>query len=113
MRNVLITGARAPIARDLARSFGAAGRSSHLADSVHPWTVSFGHDTRDRFRCFASPRFSFDAFATDLCRLVEDLDPESCADLDPIDEGVPVSGFPERGGPDDSDGLRLDVIGLK
>jgi NADP-dependent 3-hydroxy acid dehydrogenase YdfG len=33
-RTILITGARAPIALDLARSFAAAGWAPHLVDSI-------------------------------------------------------------------------------
>ena len=36
---VLITGARAPVAVDLARSFAAAGHEAHLADCVMPWAA--------------------------------------------------------------------------
>lgn len=100
MRNVLITGARAPIARDLARNFAAAGRSSHLADSVHPWIVSFERGAQGRLHRFASPRFAFDDFAVDLCGLVERLDPEliipTCEEVFYVGRVAERFGFADR-----------------
>jgi hypothetical protein len=75
MSAVLITGARAPIALDLARSFAAAGFEAHLADSIRPWAARLGRFAPDRLHRLAPPRFAFQAFADDLARLVDRLDP--------------------------------------
>lgn len=75
MTNVLITGARAPIALDLARSFLAARCEAHLADSVRPWSARLARHARGRLHRLAPPRFAFTRFADDLARLVEQLDP--------------------------------------
>lgn len=75
MSTILITGVRAPIALDLARSFTAAGHDVHLADSIHPWTARLSRHARSRFHKLAPPRFAFAQFAEDLARLVNKLKP--------------------------------------
>jgi glutathione synthase/RimK-type ligase-like ATP-grasp enzyme len=75
VRTVLITGARAPIALDLARSFAAAGFTPHLADSIAPWGARLARVAKGRLHRFASPRFAFEAFLRDFATLVERLDP--------------------------------------
>ena len=42
---MLITGARAPVAVDLARAFSAAGYETHLADSVAGWAARMSRGT--------------------------------------------------------------------
>ncbi|CAN5147362.1 hypothetical protein BH11PSE2_BH11PSE2_17830 [soil metagenome] len=74
MKTVLITGARAPIALDLFRSFTAAGWSAHLADSIRPWTARLAGLGPGRLHQFSPPRFAFEAFTADLGRLVSVLD---------------------------------------
>jgi hypothetical protein len=74
-RNVLITGARAPIALDLARSFAAAGWVPHLADSVRPWAARLQRVARGRLHRLPPPRFDFLAFVQGFGRLVAELDP--------------------------------------
>jgi hypothetical protein len=72
---VLITGARAPIALDLAQSFAAAGFEPHLADSITPWCARLHPVARGRLHRLAPPRFDFAGFTRDLGALVERLDP--------------------------------------
>lgn len=73
MSTILITGARAPIALDLARSFAAAGHDVHLADSVRPWTARLARGMR--LHRFAPPRFAFAQFVRDFGDLVAKLEP--------------------------------------
>lgn len=75
MKTVLITGARAPIALDLARSFQAAGWTPHLADSITPWAARFAKVARGHLHRLPPPRFAFPAFAEALARLATELDP--------------------------------------
>lgn len=75
MTNVLITGARAPVALDLARCFEAAGLTPQLADSIRPRAASWSRVGRGRMHRYASPRFAYQRFKTDFARLVSRLDP--------------------------------------
>jgi hypothetical protein len=65
MTRVLVTGARAPVALDLARSFRAAGCDVALADSVRPFAASL---SRPRFEILRlpPPRREFDRFRARL-----------------------------------------------
>ena len=74
-RRVLITGARAPLALDLARSFAVAGLEPHLADSIQPWSARLQRIARGRLHRLAPPRFDFAGFTRDLAALVDRLDP--------------------------------------
>ncbi len=73
MTRIMITGARAPVALDLARSFRAAGGDVTLADSVRPFAASL---SRPRFRIMRlpPPRRAFDAFRARLRSLAGDYD---------------------------------------
>jgi len=73
VRRVLVTGARAPVALDLARAFRAAGCQVELADSVRPYAASL---SRPRFRIhrLPAPRFAFDAFRACLRVLMAGFD---------------------------------------
>lgn len=75
MRTVLITGARAPIALDLAHSFHAAGYEPHLADCIRPWTAHLSRFGRSQLHRFAPPRTEFLTFTADIAKLVTRLDP--------------------------------------
>ena len=68
MTRVLVTGARAPVALDLARAFRAAGCDVTLADSVRPFAASL---SRPRFQILRlpPPRRAFRAFR-DRLRIV-------------------------------------------
>ena len=73
MTRVMITGARAPVALDMARSFRAAGCEVVLADSVRPFAASL---SRPRFQILRlpPPRRAFGAFRTRLRGLAAEYD---------------------------------------
>lgn len=71
---VLITGARAPAALDLARSFRAAGFEVHMADCAPSRMASFSRAV-DKVHRFPSPRADFACFAASMARLISDVDP--------------------------------------
>ena len=71
---VLITGARAPAALVVARSFQAAGFEPHLADSCPAWMARASRAAA-RVHAYAAPRTDPAGFARDVARLVETLDP--------------------------------------
>ncbi len=75
MNTVLITGARAPIALDLAHSFEAAGWEPHLADCVQPWAARLSHFGRAQLHRFAPPRQHFARFTADIAALIAQLGP--------------------------------------
>jgi hypothetical protein len=70
---IMVTGARAPVALDLARSFRAAGCEVTLADSVRPFAASL---SRPRFRILRlpPPRRAFDSFRARLRSLAGNYD---------------------------------------
>ncbi|MEQ1819556.1 MAG: hypothetical protein ABL871_13185 [Terricaulis sp.] len=100
MTTILITGARAPIALDLARSFEAAGHNAHLVDSVRPWSARLARHAKGRLHLLSPPRFAFDQFAADLKRLVETLDPKwiipTCEEVFYVAEAGVRHGFAHR-----------------
>lgn len=71
---ILITGARAPAALDLARAFRAAGRRVHMADCSPCWTARLSQ-APDAVHGYASPVHRPKAFATDIERLLATLKP--------------------------------------
>lgn len=71
---VLITGARAPAALDLARSFVAAGWEVHLADSC-PCRMAQGAGVAKAVHRYASPRLDVQGFRSDLQFLAQSLEP--------------------------------------
>ena len=71
---VLITGARAPAALAVARSFAAAGFEAHLADSSPAFMARASFAVAGVHR-HASPRSAPEAFASDIQRLVGTLQP--------------------------------------
>lgn len=66
MSKVLITGARAPVAIDLGRSFSAAGYAVYFADSVCALAAKASTVSNHRVIRFASPRYEFATFAKEL-----------------------------------------------
>lgn len=74
MSTILITGARAPVAVDLARSFAAAGHRVHLADSVTGWAARLSRSVTAT-HLLAPPRTDFSKFAAGLRDLVARIDP--------------------------------------
>lgn len=100
MSTILITGARAPVALDLARSFAAAGHEAHLADSIRPWGARLSRQARGRLHRFAPPRFAFQRFADDLARLVDRLKPRwvipTCEEVFYVAQAGALRGFADR-----------------
>ncbi len=70
---VLLTGTRAPVALDLARSFRASGHEVHGADHF-PVVVMAGELAG--FTAHAAPRFAFDAFAREAESIVSRIKPD-------------------------------------
>lgn len=71
---VLITGARAPAALDLARSLSAAGFETHMADGV-PARIARWSKSPQAVHRHASPVHQPARFAQDLRALIDRLDP--------------------------------------
>lgn len=69
---ILITGARAPVALDIARAFRNAGFETHLADSVTPYAAQ-GLRPRVPIHRLPRPRSDFPAFRRTILELVEQL----------------------------------------
>jgi hypothetical protein len=69
VNRILVTGARAPVALDLARAFRAAGVVVHLADSLTPWAAKALRPGFPLHR-LPPPRQSFAAFRPALAKLV-------------------------------------------
>ena len=67
---VLVTGARAPVALEVARSFQALGRAVHLADSV-PATAAYWARPAFPLHRLPPPRTRFADFRAALAQLVE------------------------------------------
>ncbi len=99
-RTVLITGARAPVAVDLARCFLAAGWRPHLADSVSPWTARLSSVGRGHVHRLPPPRHRFTDFAAALRDLVDRLDPQlvipTCEEVFYLAEAGRRHGFADR-----------------
>ena len=100
MKTVLITGARAPIALDLARSFASAGWTPHLADSIAPLAARLAKVERARLHRLPPPRYAFPAFATALERLVATLDPglivPTCEEVFYVAAAAARGGYADR-----------------
>ncbi|MET1111451.1 MAG: hypothetical protein ABWX67_08005 [Allosphingosinicella sp.] len=73
MTRVMVTGARAPVALDLARAFRAAGCEVTLADSVRPFAASL---SRPGFKILRlpPPRRAFDRYRDRLRALAGEFD---------------------------------------
>lgn len=71
-RPVLVTGARAPVALDIARAFRAAGIEVHLADCVRPF-AAMGMRPRVPIHRFAPPAQEYQAFRRDMADLIQRL----------------------------------------
>jgi len=69
---VLVTGARAPVALDIARALRAAGREVHLADCVTPFAAR-GLSPHTPIHRFAAPSRDFARFRRDMTGLVGGL----------------------------------------
>ncbi|MBC7806436.1 MAG: hypothetical protein H7145_09820 [Akkermansiaceae bacterium] len=98
-KTIILTGARAPVAVDLARSFCTAGYETHLADSVTPWAARCLRPRVPIYR-LASPRHTFPEFRRDLVKLVEQLDPTwiipTCEEVFWLSEAAARDGYSDR-----------------
>lgn len=74
-RRVLITGARAPAALDLARSFVAAGYEVHMADCRTVWSARLSRAPTAVHR-YASPVADPERFAGDIAGMIDRLKPD-------------------------------------
>ncbi len=99
-RRILITGARAPVAIDLARSFDAAGYEVHLADSVTPWAAKWSRVGRGRVHRLPPARWAFDDYAAALSALAATLDVElvipTCEEVFYVAAAAAQKGFADR-----------------
>ncbi len=97
MTRILVTGARAPVALDLARSFRAAGCEVALADSVRPFAASL---SRPRFEILRlpPPRRRFQAFRARLRTLAAgfDLIVPTCEEVFWLAAAAELDGWRDR-----------------
>lgn len=70
METILITGARAPVALEMARSFKQAGHRVIAGDALY-WTITRWSNTVDKYIVFPSPRHQFEAFRNRIMHLVQ------------------------------------------
>ena len=96
---VLITGARAVAALDIARSLRAAGYDPHLADCSPAWLARASNSGGPVHR-YASPVHRPVAFARDLRALIARLDPEriipACEEVFHLAALAEADGFTDR-----------------
>jgi hypothetical protein len=94
---VLVTGARAPVALDLARSFRAAGCDVALADSVRPFAASLSRPGFEILR-FPPPRRAFARFRTRLSGLARrfDLIVPTCEEVFWLAAAAELDGWSDR-----------------
>jgi hypothetical protein len=94
---ILVTGARAPVALDLARAFRAAGCAVSLADSVRPFAAAL---SRPRFEIerLPAPRFDFPAFSARMRILAErfELIVPTCEEVFWLAAAAARDGWSER-----------------
>ncbi len=69
-QTVLITGARAPIALELARSFNEAGHIVIMADCLH-LTIARWSNTIHKYFSIASPRYENSKFVSDIQKIIQ------------------------------------------
>ena len=96
---VLITGARAPAALDLARGFAAAGYEVHLADSRSSLMARWSGLAAGLHR-YGSPTLEPEAFLRDIDGLVRALDPALivpvCEEVFHLASAGQASGWAQR-----------------
>src|SRR5262245_57720389 len=71
---VLITGARAPAALDLARSFRAAGFEPHMADCTPSCMAAFSRAAA-KVHLYPSPRRNFSGFSRAMSNFIDRIQP--------------------------------------
>src|SRR5688572_17054720 len=96
---ILISGARAPVAQDLARACRAAGMDVHLADSVTPFAA---RALRPRFPIhrLPPPRQAFADFRKRLLALIDEIAPDllvpTCEEVFWLAEAARRDGYADR-----------------
>lgn len=99
MTTVLITGARAPVAQDLARACRAAGATVHLADSVTPWAAR-AMRPRVSVHRLPPPRTDFPAFRERMRGLLADTGADliipTCEEVFWLAEAAARDGYAAR-----------------
>ena len=95
--NVIITGARAPVAVDIGRSFCAANFSVHFADSVRPWAAICSNSSQSGYHHLPPARTNFHEFANCLYDLVNELQPAllipTCEEVFYVSAAAEMLGF--------------------
>jgi hypothetical protein len=98
-RVVIITGARAPVAQDLARAVRAAGYDVHLADSVRAF-ASRALRPRYEVHRLPPPRQAFAGFRRAMVDLIEKTDAAriipTCEEVFWLAEGARLDGYANR-----------------
>jgi hypothetical protein len=90
MTRILITGARAPVTRDLAHALSAAGHDVHLADVFRTRTAG-----RFRWHTYAAPVQQPARFARDIVKINIDLKPDLIVPLcEEVFHLAEISGLP-------------------
>ena len=96
---VLITGARAPVALDLARSLRAAGLEPVLADCVPAWAARMSNAVATVVR-YASPVHDPARFAADMRALLDRFEPvlviPTCEEVFHLAAVAEADGFGDR-----------------
>lgn len=96
---VLITGARAPVAQDLARALRAAGAMVRLADSVTPFAARALRPAFPVHR-LPGPLHDFAGFSKGLAQLVKRIDPvriiPTCEEVFWLAEAAARDGYANR-----------------
>jgi hypothetical protein len=99
VERILITGARAVAAVDIARSLRAAGYEPHLADCSPAWVARMSRAAGPVHR-YASPVDRPADFACDIRGLIQRLDPvriiPTCEEVFHLANLAEADGFPDR-----------------
>lgn len=109
-RTILITGARAPVAQDLARACRAAGYHVHLADSAPAYAAGALRPAFPLHR-LPPPRQAFGPFRQAIRRLIEEIEPDriipTCEEVFWLSEAAHRDGYADRLFAPDLDLLRV------
>jgi hypothetical protein len=97
---IVITGARAPVAIDLARAFAASGREIRLADSATSYAARCSNVGRGRVLRLPRARGNFSLYRSALQALVAEMQPElivpTCEEVFFVAAVAAQCGFAER-----------------
>ncbi len=97
---IVITGARAPVAIDLARAFAASGRTVWLVDSVPSYAARWSRVGRGHVLRLPAPRGNAAAYTSALRDLIDRLQPDmilpTCEDVFHLAAAAAAGGFADR-----------------